>query len=199
MVRTLACVGVCLVVLSACGSDEPMSTKDSPATAVPSPSTATPASSAERPAPSTENAPANAGDRCVAADLTGTVANADAGAGNRYADLVVTNTGDAACTLYGYGGLEFFGANGKSTPTELVRVPDPGPVLVTLAPGATAAKKLRWSVIASGGEPTTGPCQPPSTGIRVIPPDDTRAFTVSYDFGPVCSGGRVEGSAYVAN
>lgn len=125
--------------------------------------------------------------------------NVDAGAGNRFAELVVTNTSGKTCSLYGYGGLEFFDANGKPNPTDLVRTPNPGPSLVTLAPGDTAAKKLRWGVVPTGDEPVTGPCQPPSVGIRVIPPDDTRSFDVSYDFGSVCAGGHVEGSAYFAN
>lgn len=134
--------------------------------------------------------------RCVAADLDGTIGNADAGAGSRFAELIVRNTSDAPCTLYGYGGLEFVDASGAATPTDLVRRADPGPSLVTLAPGQTAAKKLRWGVIPRAPEPAEGPCQTASAGIRVIPPDDTTAFLVPYDFGSVCSGGRVEGSAY---
>lgn len=73
-----------------------------------------------------------------------------AGAGNRYADLVVTNTSGRTCTLHGYGGLQLIGADGK----------------------------------------------PASTGARVIPPDDTKAFTVTFAFGSVCAGGHVDGSAY---
>jgi hypothetical protein len=201
----IAALAVGLVtLLSACGSDD-QSTQDTPSpstetetvTVSPTPTTTTPPATTS--APDTESAPPNAGTKCVAMDLKGVIANADAGAGNRYADLVVTNKGQQTCTLYGYGGLELVGPNGKPNPTDLTRTPNPGPSLVTLAPGQTAAKKLHWNVIPSGNEPTTGACQPASAGIRVIPPDDTQAFVVTYDFGSVCSGGHVEGSAYTKN
>lgn len=188
-----------VVLLSACGSGDPPSTQDTSTPGATSRATTTQPTSSTTPPPSTESAPSNAGTKCVAADLEGVVTNVDAGAGSRFAELVVTNTSGRTCTVYGYGGLELIDANGKPNPTDLVRTPNPGPSLVTLEPGGTAAKKLRWGVIPSGDEPVTGPCQPVSTGIRVIPPDDTRAFTVSYEFGSVCSGGRVEGSAYFEN
>lgn len=180
----VAVVGL-VTFASACGSP-PASTEDS-----------------QPPTPTTTTAPAPSGTesatKCTAPDLRGTVRPQDAAAGNRYAELVVTNTSAAACTLYGYGGLQFVDGNGKPTPTDLTREPDPGPRLVTLAPGETAAKKLHWGVVASGDEPVGGPCQPPSAGARVIPPDDTEAFAVTFDFGSVCAGGRVEGSAYFRN
>jgi uncharacterized protein DUF4232 len=137
-----------------------------------------------------------AGTKCKAADLKGSMSSPNAGAGNRYADLVVTNTSGRPCTIYGYGGLQLIGADGRPTPTDLARTPDPGPTLVTLRPGGTAAKTLHWGVIPSGDEPVTGPCEPASTGARVIPPDDTKAFMVTFAFGSVCAGGHVDGSAY---
>jgi hypothetical protein len=135
--------------------------------------------------------------RCSAATLAGAVKAEDSGAGQRYATLVVTNRGQAACTLYGYGGLQLVDAQGKPTPTNLVRTPNPGPALVTLQPGQAAHKKLHWTVVPTGDEPVTGPCQPPSAGATVIPPDETQPFTVVYEFGSVCDKGRIEGSAYV--
>jgi hypothetical protein len=124
------------------------------------------------------------------------VAPSDAAAGNRYAELVVTNKSGRTCTLYGYGGLQLVDGAGRSTPTRLTREPNPGPSLVTLPPGGTAAKKLHWGVVPSGTEPVDGPCEPASAGARVIPPDDTKAFDVRFDFGSVCANGQVAGSAY---
>jgi hypothetical protein len=190
-----------IAVLSACGV-QPESTEDNPVaeppvTTPPSLPSASP-TTAPSPPGGTASAPPEAGTRCTAADLTGTVAPSDAAAGNRYAELVVTNRTRRACTIYGYGGLQLVAADGRPTPTKLTRVPDPGPGMVTLPPGGTAAKMLHWSVVPSGTEPVAGPCQPPSAGARVIPPDDTRAFAVRYEFGSVCSGGLVEGGAYVS-
>lgn len=136
--------------------------------------------------------------RCVAGNLRGVVTDLSTGTGARTAVLVVTNRGGSTCTLYGYGGLEFFDAKGKPNPTDAMRVPNPGPSRVVLDPGATAGKRLRWSVVPGSGEPATGPCRPRSTGVRVTPPDGTRSFPVAHDFGSVCSGGRVQGSAYFA-
>jgi hypothetical protein len=200
--RTRVAAGLVIglaAVLSACGNQPEESTGDSQ----PPTETVTvtqPASPTTEPSSSsTESAPTDQGTKCTAQNLAGTVQPLDAAAGNRYAELVVTNKTDATCTLYGYGGLEFVDGNGKPTPTDLTRQPDPGPTLVTLAPGQTAAKKLHWGVVATGNEPATGPCQPPSAGARVIPPDDTQAFIVTFDFGSVCAGGHVEGSAYHKN
>jgi hypothetical protein len=128
--------------------------------------------------------------------LSGTVEPQDAGAGNRYATLVVTNKGGQVCTLWGYGGLALLDVAKAEIPTQAERDIDPAPNLVTLGPGDTAAKNLRWSVIATGDEPDDGPCQPPAAAVRVIPPDETEPFEVDFDFGSVCDQGRIQTSAY---
>jgi hypothetical protein len=151
-----------------------------------------PASGPERP----DSVKSDATPRCSAATLTGDIESSDAAAGNRYAKLAVTNTGKAACTLYGYGGLQLADVAGKGMPTKLTRKADPGPTLVTLQPGQKGFKNLHWGAVADGTEPTDGPCEPPSTGAIVIPPDETQPFTVKYDFGAVCEEGSIEGSAY---
>jgi uncharacterized protein DUF4232 len=196
--RVAVCVAVVsIAVLSACGTK---STGDSqgtpPATTPPSPPEASPSTQTSPPAGGTESAPPGAGTKCTAADLEGVIAPSDAAAGNRYADLVVTNTSEAKCTLYGYGGLEFTDADGKPLPTALGRSLPPKPALVTLPPGGKAAKELHWTAVPSGDEPVDGPCETPAAGARVIPPDDTKAFTVTFSFGPVCGHGAVDGSAY---
>nr|WP_042190588.1 DUF4232 domain-containing protein [Kibdelosporangium sp. MJ126-NF4]CEL19453.1 lipoprotein [Kibdelosporangium sp. MJ126-NF4]CTQ94749.1 lipoprotein [Kibdelosporangium sp. MJ126-NF4] len=134
--------------------------------------------------------------RCGPTALKGEISSGDAAAGNRYAKLVVTNTSSKACTLYGYGGLQLTGANGSPTPTKLTRKPDPAPALVTLEPGQKAHKNLHWGAVPDGSEPTDGPCEPASTGAKVIPPDETEPFTVAFDFGSVCQKGSIDGSAY---
>jgi len=158
-------------------------------------------SSAPPPSPSTggETSPPNQDNRCTSDELSGTIQPRDSGAGNRFALLVVTNKSQTTCTLWGFGGVELFDAAKSPIPTVAERNLDPKPVLVTLAPGFTAAKNLHWGVVATGDEPTEGPCQPASTGIRVLPPDETTPFEVAFEFGSVCGEGRIETSAYFPN
>jgi len=143
--RTRVAVGLAvgLVVLSACGAPRE-STGDGPPLTVTSPPAesgpVTPPSAAAPPSSAATSAGegvAAAGGRCRAADLAGTVAPSDAAAGNRYAELVVTNRSGRTCTLYGYGGLQLVDGAGRSTPTRLTREPNPGPSLVTLPPGGS--------------------------------------------------------------
>lgn len=169
------------------------------ATASPTPPSATgqpPAvSSPAVSSPAVSSPPAGEG-RCTAAVLTGTVQGRDAAAGNRYATLIVTNTGSVPCTLYGYGGFQLVAADGTALPTSTRRDEAPGPSLVRLAPGATAAKNLHWGVVATGDEPVDRPCQPEPRTAKVIPPDETEQFTVDWPFGPVCAAGTFHDSAY---
>ena len=134
--------------------------------------------------------------RCTAAVLTGTVQGGNPAAGNRYAKLVVTNTGSAPCTLYGYGGFQLVGGDGTKLPTSTRRDEPPAPSLVVLAPGTTAAKNLHWGVVPTGNEPVDRPCQPEPRTAQIIPPDETQPFTVAWPFGPVCAAGTFHDSAY---
>ncbi|HEV8555876.1 MAG TPA: DUF4232 domain-containing protein [Actinophytocola sp.] len=186
MIRLVAPLCALALLLTACG-DKSAGTGAQPLTPT---SESPPISSTTTVPPSTSPGV----PRCSAATLSGTIQPADAGAGNRYATLVVT--AKSRCTLYGYGGLQLVDTQGKPTPTNLVRTPNPGPALVTLQPGQTAHKTLHWTVVPTGDEPVTGPCEPSSAGATVIPPDETQPFTVIYEFGPVCDHGRIEGSAY---
>ncbi|HEY3259314.1 MAG TPA: DUF4232 domain-containing protein [Pseudonocardiaceae bacterium] len=120
----------------------------------------------------------------------------DSAAGNRYAELVVTNTGAVPCSLYGYGGLQLVGPDGAPLPTTALRDEPPKPSLVIVAPGGHAAKLLHWGVVPTGSEPQTGACQPNPTTLRIIPPDETAPFAVTWSLGPVCASGTIHGSGY---
>jgi hypothetical protein len=198
--RLTACAVVTLCAfLGACG--ERQQAADPPSTTTSTPTSTSSAESTEPTVPTgggTETSPPQQDNRCTAGMLKGTIQPGDAGAGNRYATLVVTNTSGTECTLWGYGGLELLDAARNAMPTDVTRQPNPGPVLVRLPPGATAAKNLHWGVIPTGDEPVDDPCQPESTGLRVIPPDETEPFDVTFDFGSVCNKGHLETSAYYA-
>ncbi|WP_018682629.1 DUF4232 domain-containing protein [Actinokineospora enzanensis] len=130
---------------------------------------------------------------CTANQLSGEIRDVDAGAGQRYGTLRVRNTSSATCSLTGYGDLRLL-AGDHPNPTNAVPTANPGPSRVVLRSGQSADQKLHWGVIPSGNE--GDPCQPPSNGLRVVPPDGKRSFVVRFEFGSVCIGGRIEHSAY---
>ncbi|MGW3470375.1 DUF4232 domain-containing protein [Saccharopolyspora sp. NPDC000995] len=135
-------------------------------------------------------------ERCHTSMLTGSLQNSEAGAGQRYAQLVLQNTSEQTCTLYGYGGMQLVNESGKPLPTTMERTPNPGPNLITLAPGQSASATLHWTAVPHEGEPTDGPCQPTPVSAQVIPPDETDALAVTWNLGPVCGFGAINNSAY---
>lgn len=143
-----------------------------------------------------ESGPPDQDNRCTAEMLSGTVEPQNAGAGQRYATLVVRNKSQQTCSLWGYGGLDLLDVTRNALPTQAERTLDPTPALVELRPGALAGKTLHWGVVATGDEPVDEPCQPAASSINVTPPDETAPFEVDFEFGPVCDNGRIETSAY---
>ncbi|WP_233576267.1 DUF4232 domain-containing protein [Saccharopolyspora rhizosphaerae] len=141
-----------------------------------------------------QDAPEPRYPRCQSAQLTGSMSPVQAGAGQRYADLTLTNSGDARCTLQGYGGMELVDAAGNPLPTTVTRAPDPGPTLLDLDPGESAAATLHWSTVPHGDE--GDPCQPVAAGLRVIPPDETEPLPVEWTGDTVCGEGSLDGTAY---
>ncbi|KJK49581.1 peptidase C14, caspase catalytic subunit P20 [Lentzea aerocolonigenes] len=190
--RLIVCGLLVLAGVTACGDR----TSDNGTQTMP---TSTPSSP-----PSTTAAPANSGaaapamKRCDSTVLKGQVDPTDAGAGNRYGKFVVQNSSTAPCTLNGYSGFQLENGSG-AVPTKLERKADPGPKALTLAPGAKASANLHWGVVPSGNEPVEGPCQPEPSKAAAIPPDETAPLTVPWTLGPVCSGGRIEISAFYAS
>lgn len=161
-----------------------------PATA-PAPTAAPEPSGAD---PTTAGGP----DRCHTSELTGRLTPGDSGAGHTGATLTLTDTGGEVCTVYGYGGLGLIAQDGAAAPAVQDRVASPAPRTVTLQPGDAVSSTLYWSDVASGSEPTTGDCEPQPGRLTVIPPDETDALSVTWPGGPVCGGGEIQQTAYVA-
>ena len=157
------------------------------------------ATTSARPVPTTTPAGTSAArtGRCHTSELTGSLGPETAGAGQRYATLILRNTGGRSCTVHGFGGLGLAGAGGAALPTKQVRAGGP-PTTVSLAPGATARSALHWGAVNGPGDPPTGACQPAATTLRVIPPDETDALSVAWTFGPVCEGGTIEQKPYTS-
>ena len=135
-------------------------------------------------------------DRCHTGELTGSLVPGSPGAGQRYATLVLENTGGRTCTVHGYGGIGLVDSAGAPLPTDQVRVPSPAPTTVTLAPHETAHSQLHWSAVPGTGDATAGPCQPTPAALQVIPPDETDHLSIPWNQGPVCEGGRIQQQAY---
>ncbi|MFB9904548.1 DUF4232 domain-containing protein [Allokutzneria oryzae] len=200
--QAVAGSAVLLVAITACGTPPPAQP------AAPNPLAATPSTTSSVPPPATPEPPKvapgephpegakPATTRCTAADLRGEIKDSDAGAGQRYATLVVTNKSGKLCTLFGYGGMELRRNDGEAVPTRAERSADPGPKTVMLPPGQKAGKKLHWSPMPAGNEPTDGPCAPTADVLAVTPPDDTQQFIVPWSNGFVCNGGKIDGTAY---
>ncbi|GGU83207.1 DUF4232 domain-containing protein [Lentzea flava] len=189
--RLIACGLLVLASVTACGDR-------TPDTATQTMPMSTPSSSTSPSSATKDAAAAPATKRCDSSMLKGQVDPTDAGAGNRYGKFVVTNSSTAPCTLNGYSGFQLENASG-AIPTKLERKADPGPKALTLAPGGRASANLHWGVVPSGNEPVDGPCQPEPSKAAAIPPDETVPLTVPWTFGPVCSGGRIEISAFYAS
>jgi len=200
--RLIACgfLGLALLV-SACGAKQaatggtPSTSKQAASSSAPAPSsTSAPSSQATQP-PAVAQAPQTT--KCVGDSLSAKVDMEDAGAGQRHAKLVFTNIGAAPCTLTGYSGFQLL-ANGANITTSTKRDLDPGPTTITVAPGATAVANLGWTVVPSGDESVTGPCEPEANAAAAIAPDDTKQIEFPWTFGPVCGAGEIKMSAFYA-
>jgi hypothetical protein len=198
--RSIRCGALTLTAVAAlagCGTEQ----RIADSAALPISSSAPPAASSPTapPSDSATPAPEPADDgRCTAATLSGEIQPGDAAAGNRYAKLVVTNTGSADCTLNGYSGLQLLDAGGQTVPTDLERTAEPAPAPVTLPPAGKASADLRWSVVPHGDEPQTADCEPVATTAATIPPNETEPITMPWEYGPVCGGGHMTISAFYA-
>lgn len=127
--------------------------------------------------------------RCHTSELAASFRTGDAAAGSRYAQLVLTNRAGRTCTVYGYGGLQPLDAARKELPIRLIRDTQQGPPkLVRLAPGATVARTVHWTVVPSGGAKTC----PIPVHVSIIPPDETDPLVVAWPFAAVC-GGTIDG------
>ena len=191
-IRTVAAAAVLTALAAAgCGSGGPNTTIGSALPAAPTPTGAAATTTAAPPAGTSTPTASEASPvstRCHTSELSATVTAADAAAGNRYATLVLTNRARRTCTIFGYGGLQPLDAARKQLPVTLLRNAGQGaPTPDRLAPGATVARTIHWTVVRSG----TQEC-PVAAYAEIIPPDETDPLVVSYGFGEIC-GGRIDG------
>jgi len=92
---------------------------------------------------------------CPVSQLVLDASGGGAASGHRAYDFQIRNTSTLPCTITGYPGIAFRGANTRPTgatvaPGRSFMEEDPGPAPVALAPGATAIAGIGWD---AGAEP----------------------------------------------
>jgi hypothetical protein len=140
-------------------------------------------------APAAHTSAASLLPACRTVDLAAALRGQQAGAGQRYATLVLRNRSKRSCHTFGYVGLQLRAKNGANLPTRTERDRSPAPKRVVLAPGGHAFAKLQWGAIPDASEPQRYPCEPTARRLQVTPPDQTTRLTLSWRGGPVCSRG----------
>ena len=136
-------------------------------------------------------APAARAPRCTVSTLLGELTRPQAGAGQRFVTLVLTNVTRRSCSLGGYPGGLLLGARNNALPTNVVRLADVPVRTVVLAPGKSAVSTLQWGAIAGTGDRQTGTCQPTPARIEITPPNAAQHLVLPWRLGPVCERGRI--------
>ncbi|MFI6453293.1 DUF4232 domain-containing protein [Streptosporangium amethystogenes] len=126
-----------------------------------------------------------AAGRCRTEALAARVGRVDAGAGQRYAPLVFTNTSARTCWVYGFVGLIMIDGSGDAMRTR-TRRESVQPRRITLRPGASAHARLHWSQVPGGGRSC-----PASARLMIIPPDEVAHLEIPFR-AVVCDDGRLD-------
>lgn len=156
------------------GSDNGSSSKDSTTTTAGSNSTTT--------APKTTTTLSST--HCTTGQLKGSLGETQAGAGQRYTTLVLTNTGSKECDLRGFPGVSLVDASGKQIGQPASREGTEG-ATVMIKPGGTASATLHTSAAGMGAQ-----CDATSTQLRIFPPDNTESLMITAAYS-ACGGFRV--------
>ena len=130
--------------------------------------------------------------RCHTADLSATLRPLNSAAGQRYAALSLANQSGHTCQVYGYVGMLLLDGSSTPLPTNVVRNANPGPEVVSLAPGQSAFTVLHWTVVAGPGESQTAQCEPQPAYVEITPPDETTQLIVDWNMQFVCLHGRID-------
>ncbi|OUC90130.1 DUF4232 domain-containing protein [Streptosporangium minutum] len=125
-------------------------------------------------------------ERCRTGALAARVGAVDAGAGQRYAPLVITNRSARACWVYGFVGLIMIDRNGDALRTR-TRRESVQPHRVTLRPGAGAHARIHWTEVRSGRETSC----PAAARLMIIPPDEVAHLEIPFT-AAVCDDGRLD-------
>lgn len=166
---TLACA---CGLLSACGSTPAPGAAPTKTVTV---QAASSDSTSPAPVASSTSAVAAGPSGCLASGLQAQVGVSQGAAGTIYQVIVLTNTSNATCTLYGYPGVSFVTAvGGAEVGLPATKNAVVAKTLVTLAPGSSAGFLL--GVHDVGAIPS---CKVTSVDwLRIYPPGDYGSITV---------------------
>jgi hypothetical protein len=129
---------------------------------------------------------------CRTSQLHGSFGRLDAGAGQRYVPLVLTNVAHDPCSITGYPSVQLIAGNGQGIPTRVVHV-DTGVVRrLTIARGHRVSSVLHWAGIPLSDEAQTGPCEPTPARADVTPPGETQPLTLPWSLDAVCGHGQID-------
>jgi hypothetical protein len=108
---------------------------------------------------------------CTTSQLTGALGGSDAGAGNLYRYLVLTNHSSTTCHLTGYPGVSLLDSAGKQIGKPADRQPSRYAPVV-LRPGASASDTIHTVN-------HMGKCLPASAKVRIYPPGNTASMVIA--------------------
>jgi hypothetical protein len=189
-VTGVVAAGAAVVAAAGCSSGSSSSSSapasvsaSSPAAASSAPSSVAASSGAASPNTVTGASPTASGGgsgaaACTTQDLKAALVNSEGAAGSLYVNLDFTNTGSAACTLFGFPGVSI----GSGTPFKQVgaaatRSTSASPTLVTLTPGQTGNAQLR--IVQAGNFPSATCSPAATTSLQVFPPNQTTPLYLS--------------------
>ncbi|MEZ0076819.1 DUF4232 domain-containing protein [Planotetraspora sp. GP83] len=164
-----------ILAATACGSPTPSSTTSS--RDISTSATKVASSATVRTAPA---------GRCRTTALKARFGEGDAGAGNHYAPLILTNTSSKTCWVYGFVGLIMIDGHGDALRTR-TRRESVQPHRVTLKPGASAHARVHWTVVETGDETRC----PTAKRLMIIPPDEVAHLEIPFT-AMVCDHGRLD-------
>ena len=141
--------------------------------------TATPTTAKE----STTTATEAVESKCSFSDLTVSFGSSNGAAGHTYYPLDFLNTGEAACSLYGFPGVSFLNATHTTIGTVTSQESNEQPTTVTLPAGGYVVATLAVT------DPGIPPCSGSATAsfVRVYPPGSFSASFIPITGVSVCS------------
>ncbi|QMU75034.1 DUF4232 domain-containing protein [Streptacidiphilus sp. PB12-B1b] len=128
-------------------------------------------------APAMAAAPASASSAaktpaCATSQLTASLGGSDAGAGNLYRYLLLTNHSGTTCDVAGFPGLSLLDSHGKEIGAPAVFDHNISYTAVAVRPGQTVSDTIH--TLNSGATP----CQGTSTSLRIYPPANKAALVI---------------------
>jgi flagellar basal body-associated protein FliL len=124
---------------------------------------------------------------CNADELTLSIEDAgdQSGVGTLAYNLILTNSAQRVCTLYGFPGVSLVNDNGNQIGTPAERGTNYIEERLTLQPGTKVRSVLS---IANSSNFPDGECKTGATKVRVYPPNDTGYLSVASNISSWCPG-----------